>query len=237
MFRIGICDDESNARDALRFELEKAAKEEDWEIVYEFSSGTVALSCLKNHPGEIDLLFLDVEMPGMSGMETARRIRVFSRELLLVFVTGYSDYVFDGYQVGAMDYLIKPVDQRRLESLLHRAQEILGVQEDRMFSFRNAEGMFRMPIKEIRYFYSDRRKVSLVLEDREYSFYGKLNQIEQQVGTDYVRIHQRYLVNPRWVEHIGCSTVTVEGKELPVSRGFKENAMEKLARAMLKGGY
>lgn len=175
MFRIGICDDESNARDALRFELEKAAKEEDWEIVYEFSSGTVALSWLKNHPGEIDLLFLDVEMPGMSGMETARRIRVFSRELLLVFVTGYSDYVFDGYQVGAMDYLIKPVDQRRLESLLHRAQEILGVQEDRMFSFRNAEGMFRMPIKEIRYFYSDRRKVSLVLEDREYSFYGKLN--------------------------------------------------------------
>ena len=106
-----------------------------------------ALSWLKNHPGEIDLLFLDVEMPGMSGMETARRIRVFSRELLLVFVTGYSDYVFDGYQVGAMDYLIKPVDQRRLESLLHRAQEILGVQEDRMFSFRNAEGMFRMPIK------------------------------------------------------------------------------------------
>ena len=70
MFRIGICDDESNARDALRFELEKAAKEEDWEIVYEFSSGTVALSWLKNHPGEIDLLFLDVEMPGMSGMET-----------------------------------------------------------------------------------------------------------------------------------------------------------------------
>ena len=57
------------------------------------------------------------------------------------------------------------------------------------------------------------------------------------MGTDYVRIHQRYLVNPRWVEHIGCSTVTVEGKELPVSRGFKENAMEKLARAMLKGGY
>lgn len=100
MFRIGICDDESNARDALRFELEKAAKEEDWEIVYEFSSGTVALSWLKNHPGEIDLLFLDVEMPGMSGMETARRIRVFSRELLLVFVTGYSDYVFDGYQMG-----------------------------------------------------------------------------------------------------------------------------------------
>lgn len=61
MFRIGICDDESNARDALRFELEKAAKEEDWEIVYEFSSGTVALSWLKNHPGEIDLLFLDVD--------------------------------------------------------------------------------------------------------------------------------------------------------------------------------
>src|SRR5699024_71818 len=107
MFRIGICDDETAARDSLRFQLENILDEREGEIVYEFSSGSVAVNWLKNHPGEIDLLFLDVEMPGENGMDTAGKIREFDKKLLIVFVTGYSDYVFDGYQVGALDYLMK----------------------------------------------------------------------------------------------------------------------------------
>lgn len=73
MLRIAICDDETDARDALRFQLEKILIEDAEEIVYEFSSGVGAASWLKNHPGEIDLLFLDVEMQGLNGMETAKK--------------------------------------------------------------------------------------------------------------------------------------------------------------------
>lgn len=118
MLRIAICDDDRNARDALRIQLEKILIEDNEEIVYEFSSGTNAASWLANHPSEIDLLFLDMEMKGLNGTETAERIRTFDEQLVIVFVTGYSDYVFDGYRVGALDYLMKPVSEARLRQLL-----------------------------------------------------------------------------------------------------------------------
>ena len=117
MLRIAICDDETDARDALRFQLEKILIEDAEEIVYEFSSGTNAASRLANHPGEIDLLFLDVEMKGLNGMETAEKIRTFDEQILIVFVTGYSDYVFDGYLVGALDYLMKLMKDRGAEDV------------------------------------------------------------------------------------------------------------------------
>ena len=122
MLRIAICDDETDARDALRIQLEQVLIEETEEIVYEFSSGVNAASWLEKHPSEIDLLFLDVEMNGLSGMETAEKIRTFNNDLIIVFVTGYSDYVFDGYRVGALDYLMKPVSIQRLMDLFHRVR-------------------------------------------------------------------------------------------------------------------
>ena len=88
MLRIAICDDEATARDALHILLEKVLVEETEEIVYEFSAGTNAVSWLQKHPGEIDLLFLDVEMKGLNGMETAEKIREFDENLIIVFVTG-----------------------------------------------------------------------------------------------------------------------------------------------------
>ena len=90
MLRIGICDDQLNARDALRFELEKILRDKSEQIVYEFSTGASAVRWLEKHPGEIDLLFLDVEMDGISGMDAAAQIRNFDKEICLVFVTGYT---------------------------------------------------------------------------------------------------------------------------------------------------
>lgn len=95
MLRIAICDDDINARDALHIQLESILMEETEKIVYEFVSGQTAVNWLLKHPGEIDLLFLDVEMPGLYGMETAEKIREFDKNMILVFVTGYTDYVFD----------------------------------------------------------------------------------------------------------------------------------------------
>lgn len=125
MLRIAICDDDINARDALRIQLESILMEETEKIVYEFVSGQTVVNWLLKHPGEIDLLFLDVEMPGLNGMETAERIRKFDKNMILVFVTGYTDYVFDGYRVGALDYVIKPAGKERLYEIMKRVREQL----------------------------------------------------------------------------------------------------------------
>lgn len=235
MLRIGICDDEIEARDALRIQLEKVLLEKSEEIVYEFSSGERAVRWLKGHPGEIDLIFLDVEMDGMSGMEAAEQIRQFDSEIMIVFVTGYSDYVFEGYHVNAMDYIMKPAKAERLRYLLNRVRHQLYDRQEKYYFLKNTDGTFRFRVSEISYFYSDKRKVTLVCRGKEYSFYGKLDEVEEELSGSFVRIHKRYLVNPQQVEHIGGDCVTIEEKQLSISRAMKEAAKTRLAKAMLGG--
>ncbi len=239
MLRIGICDDQLEAREALRFQLEKVLREGAEQIVYEFSTGESAVRWLEKHPGEIDLLFLDVEMKGISGMEAAGQIREFDKDICIVFVTGYTDYVFDGYKVNALDYVIKPAGIERLSEILGRVREKIFDKKDENFVFKNPEGTYRIPLENISYFYSNKRKVNVVLKEKEgkeaYSFYGKLDEVEEQLSGAFVRIHQRYLVNPRQVVHIGGDSIAVDGQALPMSRNMKEEATVRLAKAMLGG--
>lgn len=235
MLRIGICDDQVDARDALRCQLDKILNENEEQIVYEFTSGRSAVRWLESHPGEIDLLFLDVEMDGLDGLQTAAEIRRFNQEMLLVFVTGYTDYVFDGYQVNALDYIIKPVSSSRLLTLLERIRPLMQHQEETVFVFKNTDGAYRMPYAKICYFYSDKRLVYLVTANAEYPFYAKLNDIDELLNGTFVRIHQRYLVNPQFVDHIGSAAVTIGSTSLPFSRSLKEEATRKLALALFGG--
>ena len=171
-------------------------------------------------------------------MDAAKKIRTVNRNLLIVFVTGYTDYVFDGYQVNALDYLVKPVSPEKLKEVLLRAKELLTPPADRFFILKNADGAYRLPWNDILYFYSDRRYIHLVTAVKTYTFYGKLNDIEKQVRKNFVRIHQRYLVNSDNVTFVGGNFVTVDNpacEKLPVSRAYKKEASEKLARALLSG--
>lgn len=235
MLRIALCDDETESRDSLRFQLEKVLVEDSEEIVYEFSSGTSAASWLAKHPGELDLLFLDVEMKGQNGMETAEHIRNFDNNLIIVFVTGYADYVFDGYRVGALDYLMKPIAIPKLQELLHRVRMKLAAEEGQSFTVKTMDGTWRFRLQDILYFYSDKRKVALVTARGEYPFYAKLDDIERALNASFVRIHQRYLINPAAVDYLKADSVTLGGAELPCSRKYREAATARIARTMIGG--
>src|SRR5699024_8928811 len=136
------------------------------------------LSWLTKHPNTIDLLFLDIEMGQMSGMDVARAIRAQNQRLHIVFLTGYADYVFDGYAVRALDYLLKPLSMDKLSSVLERAAHELENDAPETFSVHNTDGLFRVPKRDILYCYSDRRQVHLITRTAEYTFYDKLDQVE-----------------------------------------------------------
>ncbi len=236
MLRIAICDDEESARDVLRIQLEKIMDETEDEIVYEFSNGQTCTNWITAHPGEVDLLFLDVEMGKENGMDAAKKIRLSGSSLLLVFVTGYTDYVFDGYQVDALDYLVKPASSERLKEVLLRAKKALSAQDKQYFVLKNTDGIYRLPCSDILYFYSDRRYINLVTAVKSYTFYGRLHEIEQQLQKNFIRIHQRYLVNSDKVTFLGKDYVVIDNpacEKLPVSRSCKKEVSEKLAKALL----
>ena len=235
MLRIGICDDEAGARDALRLSLEHLLRANDEKMFYEFSSGEGVVNWLSKHHGELDLLFLDMDLGGISGMDTARQIRQRDSNLMLVFVTGYADFVFDGYSVQAMDYIIKPAKEQRLDEVLARAKELLLTRQPQTFTVQNADGMYRILKQEILYLYSDKRLVKLVTENREYVYYGKLDEAASTLGSGFVRIHQRYLVRAGAVSRIEKNSVLIGNAALPVSRALHQDAISALARNMLGG--
>ena len=236
MLRIGICDDSADARIALRAALERALDRRKGEgTFFEFSSGEGLLRWVEKHAGELDLVFLDIEMGELDGMETARRLRSADEGLQLVFVTGYTDYVFDGYSVGALGYLMKPPKPDQLDGVLDRAAEARLREGDQAFLCRSGETLYRIPKKTILYFASDRRQVTCVSAARTYTFYGKLDDVERDVGESFVRVHQRYLVRTAAVERMEGSQVFVGGEALPVSRACRSAALAALARTALEG--
>lgn len=236
MLRVGICDDSAEARVALRAALERVLDRRKGEgAFFEFSSGEGLLRWLEKHAGELDMVFLDIEMGELDGMETARRLRAADEGLQLVFVTGYTDYVFDGYSVGALGYLMKPPRPEQLDEVLDRGLEARLREGDKAFVCRSGETMYRIPKKSIRYFASDRRQVTCVSSARTYVFYGKLDEVERAVGEGFVRIHQRYLVRSAAVDRLEGSQVFVGEEALPVSRACRSAALAALARTALEG--
>lgn len=237
MLRIGLCDDSAEARFALRCALERILERRAVEsALYEFSSGDRLMDWYGKHTGELELIFLDIEMEGANGMETAKHLRDADKNLQIVFVTGYPDFVFDGYAVGALGYLMKPPDQTKLDDILTRAMAALHLGAGQVYLCRNSEGMYRIPRASIRYFCSEKRKVTCVADSRSYTFYARLDDVAGELGDGFVRIHQRYLVNAAAVERVNGDEVEMAGGEtLPVSRAHQKDAMLALTRAMLRG--
>lgn len=237
MLRIGICDDLADARLVLRSLLARILENRKVQgQFFEFSSGETLLGWYGHHAGELDMVFLDMELHELDGMETARRLRAADAGLQLVFVTGYAEHVFDGYSVGALGYLLKPPKQEQLEAVLDRAQTALYRELDRAYICRNGDTYYRIPVSNILYFASDRRQVQCVTESRSYTFYAKLDAVAAEVGTEFVRVHQRYLVRTGAVDRIESGEVVLRnGERLPMSRSCQRSALLALAQAELEG--
>ena len=192
MLRIAICDDIYDARLQLRANLERLLEHRGTEAVFsEFSTGEALLRWMHTHAGEVDLIFLDMKMGELSGMETAHRLRQADASVQLVFVTSYTDYVFDGYSVGALGYLIKPSKPEALEEILNRTLSILYQNESKTYFCRYGDVTYRIPYHKIQYFASERRKIMCVTTERTFTYYDKLDHVAEQLGNQFVRIHQR----------------------------------------------
>ena len=203
--------------------------------LYEAKNGREALEIFAREAPQVAVL--DIEMPGLTGLEVARSIRETDKNCAILFLTGFDkfDYARQAISVRALDYLLKPVEETRLEAVLSSARKALAQSEEDYLCIRNAEGIYRIRRNEILYCYSDRRKVSVVLQGREIQFYDKLDAMAQRLGDGFVRIHQRYLVRAGAVDYIGTDTVRIQDHSLPISRSMRQTAARKLAKAMLEG--
>ena len=208
--RIAICDDEKNIRELISAKVMRQYPEA--EIIC-YSSGEEAL--LSDQP--MDILFLDIQMTGMNGMETARALRSKNKATLLIFVTAMEEYVFQAFDVDAFHYIVKPIDDGKLAQVLCRAVEEWQSQDlDRKETETNhvmitSGGVHtKVHLDDIIYAEVFNRKVVIHTLKDEIEYYGKLSDLEAVAGEDFFRPHRAYLVNFKYVEKYDASAIYME---------------------------
>ena len=234
MINIGICDDEASMRRLLRAPLEQKLQllGADYRI-FEYDCGETLLT--RPETEWLDILFLDIEMKQLSCMETARNLRKRDSHTLLIFVTAYPDFVFQGYEVHAFHYILKPYENQKIMKVLEQAVKELGQNREHYFTLEQKSGTTKIPAKKILAFSSDRRKIIISLEDgNKLEFYGKLDAVETDLPDYFIRCHNRHLVNLNYVTALEKDGCTLKSQSFPVSRAYRQSVEIAFARLLLQ---
>ena len=217
MIRIVICDDEKHMSDHIRAMASDFFRKKNREIqLRTFLSGEDLL----NYDGQIDILFLDIQMKGMDGMETARRLRADKFQGFLIFITVLKEMVFSSFEVQAYDYLLKPVEEKQFEKTMERLYASMrSAGEDSMLIQKGYEGRI-VQKDEIIFCEIMDRKIYLNLTSGEVlDYYEQIENLETKLGSHFFRCHRSYLINLKHLKGYKNGTAYMDnGREVPVSR-------------------
>ncbi len=222
MIRIGVCDDVSCYVETLgNFVMDWAKMRKINVKLEKFRSGEEVLLNLEAK-GDFAVVFMDIELDGINGMETALKLRKADRFVSIVFVSGHEHYFKKMFQVYPFQFVEKPIAKQKIYEVLDKAAREQSLYNE-SFYFQYKWVTFHINLKQVLYFASERRMVRILMEDaREHVFYEKLDELEEKLAGynhQFMRIHKSYLVNERQIEQYHYKNIVMRnGDILTVSR-------------------
>lgn len=222
---IAICDDNEDQIKELRRLLGEWSADKPFALnIDEYIS---AESFLFNYPDNpCDLLLLDIEMNGINGMELAKKLRSEGDMLPIVFITGYSEYMSEGYEVEALHYLLKPVDKIKLFAVLDRYIKRHTPENEILLSCD--EGNIHISPEMIVYCEAVGKKTHVHLQDKTLVCTMGIRSMKNMLPDEFIFCHRSYIVNLRFVRSIGKAEITLDcGENLPLSRWLYKEVNER----------
>lgn len=213
--RIAVCDDEELFRIEFKSVLDKVLINAEYDIDT-FSGGSSLYETFLKNP--FDLVFLDIEMPGIDGITLAKRLRAVSENVQIVFLTSHIEYALEGYEVNALRYLVKPVDMNKLSEVLKYIQDKKN--NSRQIMIKQEGEDIVIDISDIIYMESMDKNVRIVTSKSEYITRYNISDYEEELkNSGFLRIHRGYLISLSKVKKIVKNDVVMDGDiSLPVSR-------------------
>jgi two-component system LytT family response regulator len=224
-----IIDDEPNAVKLLEMLI---AQSTQWQLITKCYNGLEALAFLKESKHQVDFIFLDINMPHLSGMELATLLPTDTK---IVFTTAYSEFAAESYTFQTIDYLLKPITLKRflaamqkIEAYFNKNQpaEKAPVQTDQEYFFvKSGKVLRKILLEQILYFEGEKEYVRVVTHTDQLLIYRRLKDIEEQLSSPFVRVHNSYIVNTKQLNKIQDNHIYIGDKHIPVSEKFKEGFM------------
>ncbi|RCW62366.1 LytTR family DNA-binding domain-containing protein [Halanaerobium sp. ST460_2HS_T2] len=236
MIKTMIVEDEKPAREEIKYLINQ---EKDFKVLFEAGDGKKALEILNKN--QVDLLFLDIKIPGISGMEIARILKEKKNSPYIVFTTAYDEYAVEAFQLAAVDYLLKPIsDQRFKESLIKIKKEIkqnnnINQQLENLFAsirpdkrdkslnkiaVMEKDYYLMLDFKDIYYFSTREKKVWAHCHKNSYMTGFQLKELERMLPEQFFRIHKSYIVN---LKHIKAVIPWFKGKYQVLMEDYSEH--------------
>lgn len=218
--KICICDDSSEERIIINALVREWSRRSGTDVsVSEFPTAEAFL--FEYEELVPDLVLLDIEMPGMNGVELAKRLRERNKLVQIVFITGFSEYIAEGYEVAALHYLLKPVSPEKLFSTLDRALERQEI-DGRKIVFETSAETVQLLLYEIRYIEVIKNYITIYAKD-SYTVKRTLKEIEKELDERFLKVGRSYIVNLHFVSRVTRSEIFLRGGgSVPLPRGAYE---------------
>ncbi|SFR80477.1 LytR/AlgR family response regulator transcription factor [Anaeromicropila populeti] len=222
--KIAICDDEMKELGEIEDIIYSCFNKESQRIECDgFLSSEELLEVITRGDRKYQIYILDIEMPGMSGLELAEQIRQRDRKAVIIFETSHKELMQKAFDVLAFHFILKPIDKLQMSRILQKAVEHVN-STNALFHFQFSKKKYSIAYQDILYFESYRRLIRIYLIDKQYEYYGTMADLKSRLNMSvFVQTHVAFVVNMEYIETYQGDYVCLKGGiSVPVSKGYSK---------------